>query len=105
MARQLDAIYEHGILRPLEPLALGENQRVRLTVEESISPLSWESLEPIDERTEEMQWLSKESGPYEGQWVALQGNRLVAHGTQLRLVSEAAKAAGVRRTTLCPRSG
>jgi predicted DNA-binding antitoxin AbrB/MazE fold protein len=95
MVRQLDAVYEHGVLRPLQPLALGENQRVRLTLEESTSPLSWESSEPVNERREDMQWLAKDSGPYEGQWVALEGGRLVAHGTQLALVSEAAEAAGV----------
>ncbi len=28
MIRQLDAVYEHGVLRPLEPLALPENHLV-----------------------------------------------------------------------------
>lgn len=32
MIRELDAIYENGLLRPLEPLALGESQRVRITI-------------------------------------------------------------------------
>ena len=59
MTRHLDAVYEQGVLRPLEPLALLENQRVRLTLEESVSPLSWESSEPVNERREEMQWLAK----------------------------------------------
>jgi predicted DNA-binding antitoxin AbrB/MazE fold protein len=27
MARQLEAVYEHGILRPIEPLILAEHQR------------------------------------------------------------------------------
>lgn len=89
----LEAVYEQGVLRPLEPLALAEHQRVRLRLEEQ--PLSWLSTEPVNERREEMQWLAKESGPYAGQWVALDGPRLVAHGTQLAAVSAAAKAAGV----------
>ena len=32
MTRSLKAIYENGILRPLEPLALEEHQQVTLTV-------------------------------------------------------------------------
>jgi predicted DNA-binding antitoxin AbrB/MazE fold protein len=32
MTRQVEAVYEHGVLRPLEPLMLGESQRVKLTI-------------------------------------------------------------------------
>jgi predicted DNA-binding antitoxin AbrB/MazE fold protein len=32
MIRHVDAIYEHGVLRPLEPLELTESQRVRLSI-------------------------------------------------------------------------
>lgn len=95
MTRQLDAVYEKGVLRPLEPLALLEHQRVRLTLEERVSPLSWESSEPVKERHEELQWLAKDSSPYTGQWVALDGARLVAHGASLATVSAAADTAGV----------
>ncbi len=95
MARQLEAVYEQGILRPLEPLVLAEHQRVRLTIEEKPERLSWESAEPVNERREELRWLAKESGPYAGEWVALDGPKLVAHGDKLASVSAAAKAAGV----------
>jgi hypothetical protein len=57
--------------------------------------LSWESAEPVNERREEMQWFAKKSVPYAGEWVALNGPRLVAHGEKLASVSAAAKAAGV----------
>ena len=33
MTTAIDAIYEHGLLRPLQPLALPENARVRLSVQ------------------------------------------------------------------------
>ena len=95
MARQLEAIYEQGILRPIEPLVLPERQRVRLTLEESTPRLSWESPAPVHERREELRWLAKESGPYAGEWVALDGPCLVAHGEKLAAVNAAAKAAGV----------
>ena len=32
MTRQVEAVYEHGVFRPLEPLTLAESQRVRLTI-------------------------------------------------------------------------
>ena len=95
MVKHLVAVYEHGILRPLEPLALAEHQRVRLTVTESTAPLSWLSSESVNERRQEMQWLSKESAPYAGQWVALDGSRLLAHGPKIAIVAAAARAAGI----------
>ena len=95
MSRQLEAIYERGVLRLIEPLALAENQRVRLTLVEK--PLSWPSTDSVNERREEMYWLAKESRPYAGRWVALDGPRLVAHGAKLATVTAAAKAAGVER--------
>jgi predicted DNA-binding antitoxin AbrB/MazE fold protein len=33
MSQQIDAIYDNGMLRPLEPLALPDQARVKLTVE------------------------------------------------------------------------
>jgi len=38
MGIHLEAVYEQGVLRPLEPLALAEHQRVHVTVEERMSP-------------------------------------------------------------------
>jgi predicted DNA-binding antitoxin AbrB/MazE fold protein len=32
MFSQIEAIYENGVLRPLEPLALTENEHVKVTV-------------------------------------------------------------------------
>jgi predicted DNA-binding antitoxin AbrB/MazE fold protein len=32
MTRQIDAVYEDGVLKPLAPLDLGENERVHLTI-------------------------------------------------------------------------
>ena len=34
MSKQIEAIYEHGVLRPLEPLSLDEHQRVTITIAE-----------------------------------------------------------------------
>jgi Protein of unknown function DUF104 len=38
MTRNVEAVYEHGILRPLEPLDLPENQRVTVTIQDHLEP-------------------------------------------------------------------
>ena len=41
MSKQIEAIYENGVLRPLEPLDLEEHQRVRLTISDNgVDPLA-----------------------------------------------------------------
>jgi predicted DNA-binding antitoxin AbrB/MazE fold protein len=106
MIRQLEAVYERGMLRPLQPLSLLENQLVRLTLEERSSEATGSvavfpvSNSPVNNRAHELEWLATESSPYAGQWVALDGNRLVAHGDELAVVSAAARAAGVDRPLL-----
>jgi predicted DNA-binding antitoxin AbrB/MazE fold protein len=97
MAIHLDAVFEQGVLRPLEPLALAEHQRVRLTVEERKHPLTSESAEQVDDARAEFDWLANESRQYPGEWVALGGSRLVEHGRKLAVVRTAARAAGVSR--------
>ena len=97
MTIHLEAVYEQGVLRPLEPLALEEHQRVRVTVEERRRPLSWESGQQPDNSRAELDWLARESRHYPGEWVALDGNRLLAHGPKLAAVKAAAQAAGVSR--------
>ena len=96
MAIHLEAVYEQqGVLRPLEPLALAEHQRVSVTVEERKRPLSWEFSQPFEDSRAKLEWLAKESRRYAGKWVALNGNRLVVHGPKLAAVKAAAQAAGV----------
>jgi predicted DNA-binding antitoxin AbrB/MazE fold protein len=48
MARTLEAVYENGVLRPLEPLALEEHQHVQVTV----SPMA-----PADEEALDLEYL------------------------------------------------
>lgn len=44
MVRDVEAIYEHGVLRPLEPLSLTESQRVRLTISDVATSCSQRDL-------------------------------------------------------------
>jgi len=45
MARVVDAIYENGMLKPLETLDLPEHQRVRITIHEPVVESPEETLE------------------------------------------------------------
>jgi predicted DNA-binding antitoxin AbrB/MazE fold protein len=38
MSKRLEAVYENGVLRPLEPLNLGEHQRVTVILPELPTP-------------------------------------------------------------------
>lgn len=62
-----------------------------------------ESFEPISKQTgatngesKELRWLKEHRHKYLGQWVALDGDRLVAHGTNARDVFHTAREAGVK---------
>jgi predicted DNA-binding antitoxin AbrB/MazE fold protein len=104
MIRELEAVYEQGLLRPLEPLPLSECQKVHLTLDDQPLPPDYthqsEPLSQAKDRHEEMRWLAHEAGPYAGKWVALSGNRLIAHGTDAAVVRAAARAAGEERPLL-----
>jgi predicted DNA-binding antitoxin AbrB/MazE fold protein len=97
MVRQLDAVFEAGILGPLEPLSLNEQQRVRLTLDDHPSQ---QPIDSLSERRDELSWLATKARPYAGQWVALSGSQLVAHGAEAATVRAAARAANVDRPLL-----
>ena len=59
--------------------------------------LARESEQQLDDGRAERDWLANESRHYTGEWVALDGNRLVAHGPKLAAVKAAAQAEGVSR--------
>ncbi len=42
---QVQAVYENGVLRPLDPLELAEHQRVTVTVTESTKPTAHKQLD------------------------------------------------------------
>jgi predicted DNA-binding antitoxin AbrB/MazE fold protein len=54
MARDVEAIYEHGVLRPLVPLSLTESQRVRLTISDVASARSQRDLNIVSRARAEL---------------------------------------------------
>ena len=46
-------------------------------------------------REREQRWVAEHRDEYMGQWVALDGNRLIVHGHDARTVYQAAREAGV----------
>lgn len=47
MRQQVEAVYEHGVLRPLEPVALAEAQHVSLTISDPAAGRSRQDLELV----------------------------------------------------------
>lgn len=103
-----------GNVRLLEPLSVTKPSRALVTLLEQTngheSAVPFESKRPVtrvlDKRAEpiipnadfsqSVQWLAKHREEYAGQWVALDGDRLIAHGLDAKVVYAAANASGVK---------
>lgn len=64
--------------------------------ERTLPHVSKARLQPI-ERTREIDWIAKHHRQYSGQWIALDGDRLIGHGDDPRLLVEKARSEGVTR--------
>ena len=65
MIHNIDAIYDHGVLRPIEPLALPEGARVRLRVEEE----NGRSMETAVGAADYDSWLETLAGRWHGEFL------------------------------------
>jgi hypothetical protein len=89
------------LLNQIEALPGPEKMRListlleRLNGEKRPAP-DFEYLKPIQEPDPEpnYRWMEQHAHEYGGQWVALDGNRLIAHGTDAAVVFAAADADG-----------
>lgn len=91
---------EQAILEKVRALPLDQQQEVldfvgflyqKQAMRNSIS-VSYST--PID-RKREMEWLKENREKFAGEWVALDGNRLLSHGIDAKEVYEAARQEGV----------
>ncbi len=92
---QLEAVYEQGVLRPVEPLTLPEHQRLLITI--TVADKDPPAALPYNPRIAEQEWLHLNSAEYIGQWVALDGDTLVSHGAKALEVRDEARRKGVER--------
>ncbi|MGO4879268.1 MAG: DUF5678 domain-containing protein [Bryobacteraceae bacterium] len=89
----------HGRKRKSAPLRLAEAGR-RVDIAAGIQRRSKASTEngrrPLGTslRLLEREWLRRHEGDYAGEWVAIQGARLVGHGSSAQQALDAAKSAG-----------
>lgn len=93
MVIELDVVFQNGVLRPVEPLSLSENQRLHATITDVPATA-------FNPRTAEFQWLEQHRNEFRGQWVALEGSDLLSHGADARQVRDEARSKGVRTPLL-----
>jgi Family of unknown function (DUF5678)/Protein of unknown function DUF104 len=90
MTKQLEVVVEPGVLRPLEPLPFAEQQHLMVTVTDEVV-----TRPAFNPRDPEFSWLLRNKETFAGQWVALDGDRLVAHGNDGCEVTQRAWEQGV----------
>jgi predicted TIM-barrel fold metal-dependent hydrolase len=64
------------------------------------SPSNGQQEEPDPERRRELEWMKQHRKEYAGQYVALFGDRLVAHADNLRELHRLVKESGVKRAVM-----
>ena len=100
MVWQGEAVFEHGVLRPLEPLALAEQQHVQIVIRDAEPPDATPPEEEAGLRRAEREWFRAHGAEYRGEWLALQGDGMISHGEDLRTVRNEARAKGVQHPLL-----
>ncbi|MFS8085555.1 MAG: DUF5678 domain-containing protein [Acidobacteriota bacterium] len=78
------------IIDEARTLSPSEKRKLRQTLDSELE-------EPalMQSRAEETDWIDRHRDEYLGQWVALEGDRLIAHGANARQVYLAAREAGI----------
>jgi Family of unknown function (DUF5678) len=87
------------ILREIAQLSQSEQHRLRHLLDQREDEAASHgravsSLIPVPDSARELQWLVDHAPQYTGQWVALDGDRLIAHGPVASEVFDAADADG-----------
>jgi Family of unknown function (DUF5678) len=81
------------IIEEARKLPAEQQRRLRTALENATSDAGAKPSHRMMER--EHAWIEKHRNEYLGQWVALEGDNLIAHGSNPRQVYLAARAAGI----------
>ena len=95
VTKQLEVVYESGVLRPLEPLPFAEKQHLVVTVTDELKPKA-----TFSAREREQEWLRVNSPRHAGKWLAIEGDQLMGVGDNARVVLEQARANGIAHPLL-----
>ncbi len=91
MTKELEVVFENGILRLLEPLPFEENEHLRVTVTRPEPP----SQGTYNPRLQEMEWINTHGSRFTGKYGALQGSELVGEGDSVSSALNQARARGI----------
>ena len=84
------------IIKSIEQLPAPEQERIRRWLEEKGGSNGGNASEPHGSRSaKSLRWLDENREKYSGQWVALDGDRLIASGATAKEVYTKARAEGV----------
>lgn len=84
------------ILEEARALSPEERKQLREALDREEATQQGALAERSSNRAREQQWVSEHRDEYLGQWVALDGDRLIAHGHDARAVYTSAREAGIR---------
>jgi len=79
------------VIKDAHTLPLDEKRKLIETLNHEL-----QDAKPYRTSERERAWIEQHRDEYIGQWVALDGDRLLAHGANAREVADAARAAGVK---------
>ncbi len=83
------------IIEKLHSLSPAERQQLREMLDREAVFAVTTSENQLLHRAPEQRWIAEHRDQYIGQWVALDGERLIVHGQDARTVFEAAREAGI----------
>lgn len=85
------------IIKSIEQLPVEEQQRIRQWLEDkgTTNGERHSSRAHANRSAQSLRWLHENRDKYSGQWVALDGDRLIASGTTAKEVYSKAKAEGI----------
>lgn len=91
------AVLLEKLIEQVKSLPPGQRAQLRAWLEQDAQRTAQATVPPkVFGLSPELLWLKEHGRDYIGQWIALEGNQLLAHGKDHRVVLEAAHATGAQ---------